>query len=269
MSVKANYAHNTQFIQLANNSAAGSPLDIWFSASPNVKPQQADIFSVGYFQNLKENMFETSVELYYKDLKKVIDFADHAQLLLNDQLEGEIRTGTGKAYGAEFMVRKNTGKLTGFVNYTLSRSERTIAEINSGKAYLAPYDKTHGVNVVLNYRLSKAWDISATWIFATGNPTTYPTGRFEIDGEYFPIYSGRNEYRKPDYHQLDLSATYAPRSLSTGKIKGEFNFSLYNAYNKKNPWTIVYEQDDVNGTPYSEMLYLFGIVPSITFNFKF
>ncbi len=268
-SVKANYAHNTQYMQLANNSASGSPLDVWFPASPNVKPQQVDLFSAGYFHNFEDNMFETSVELYYKKLNNVVDFAEHANLILNQQLEGEVRTGTGKAYGAEFMIKKNTGRLTGFANYTLSRSERTIPEINHGKAYLAPYDKTHTFNIVASYELSKKVNLSATWIFATGNPTTYPTGRFEIDGEYFPIYSGRNEYRKPNYHRLDLSLNYIPNPDSKKRWKGEWNFSIYNAYGKKNPWTISFDQDDNTGLPYAEMIYLFGIVPSITYNFKF
>jgi hypothetical protein len=268
-SLKANYAHNVQFIQLANNSASGSPLDIWFSASPNIKPQKVDMFSAGYFHNLKNNMYEASVELYYKDLTHVIDFAEHANLLLNNKLEGEVRTGVGRAYGTEFMIRKNKGFLTGFINYTLSRSERKIPEINRGKTYLAPYDKTHSINIVANWELSEKCTVSATWIYATGNPTTYPSGRFEINGEYFPIYSGRNEYRRPDYHRLDLSFNYIPRPDSKKRWKGEWNLSLFNAYGKKNPWMIVYDQNADTGQPYAEMMYLFGIVPSITYNFKF
>ncbi|MDR0756688.1 MAG: TonB-dependent receptor [Tannerella sp.] len=268
-SIKANYAHNVQFIQLANNSAAGSPMDIWFSAGPNVKPQEADMFALGYFHNLKNDEYETSVELYYKKLKHVIDFAEHAQLLLNDKLDGQIRTGNGQAYGAEFMVRKNTGPLTGFVNYTLSRSERTIPAINRGKAYLAPFDKTHSLNIAASYDLSRKCSLSAIWIYATGNPTTYPSGRFNIQGEYFPIYSGRNEYRRPDYHRLDLSFTFSPDKNSGKRWKSEWNVSLFNAYNKKNPWIITYLQDAATGLPYAEMMYLFGIVPSLTYNFKF
>lgn len=268
-SVKANYAHNVQFIQLANNSASGSPLDIWFSASPNIKPQKVNLFSVGYFHNFKENAYEASVEVYYKDQQHVIDFAEHADLILNDKLEGEVRTGTGEAAGVEFMVRKNTGRLTGFVNYTLSRSERTIPEINGGKTYLAPYDKTNSLNLVLNYEFSKKVSVSALWVYATGNPTTYPSGRFEIDDEYYPIYSGRNEYRRPDYHRLDLSLTYVPRPDSKKRWKGEWNVSLFNAYNKKNAWMITYDQDADTGRPFAEMVYLFGIIPSVTYNFKF
>lgn len=268
-SVKANYARNTQFIQLANSSSSGSPLDLWFPCSPNVKPQRVDMVSAGYFRNLNQNIFETSVEVYYKKMNNVVDFADHAQLLLNSKLEGEIRVGTGQAYGVEFMVRKNTGRLTGFINYTLSRSERTIPEINNGETYLSPYDKTHCVNLSLSYELSKKWNISANWVYSTGNPTTYPTGRFEINGEYFPIYSGRNEYRRPDYHRLDLSVNYVPKHNPKKLWTGEWNFSLYNAYGHKNPWIITYDQNTPSGVPDANMTYLFGAVPSITYNFKF
>ncbi|MDR3287059.1 MAG: TonB-dependent receptor [Prevotellaceae bacterium] len=267
-SVKANYAHNAQFLQLAENSSSGSPLNIWFAASPNIKPQSVDAFSIGYFRNFKDNMYETSVEAYYKSMNNVIDFAEHADLILNQYLEGEIRTGKGKAYGIELSVKKNTGKLTGFINYTLSRSERTIAEVNEGCTYLAPYDKTHAVNIALNYDISKKINLSLTWVFATGTPTTYPTGRFEINGEYFPIYSGRNEYHKPDYHRLDISVNYTPKPYSKKRWKSEWNFSIYNAYGRKNPWLIRYNQSDYP-TPQAEMTYLFRFVPSITYNFKF
>jgi hypothetical protein len=271
-SLKGNYVHNVQFMQLANNSASGSPLDIWFPAGPNIKPQIVDMFSAGYFRNLADNLYETSVEVYYKRQQNVVDFAEHANLALNKHLEGEVRTGQGKAYGAEFMVRKNKGRLTGFANYTLSRSERTIPEVNNGKTYLSPYDKTHSLNIVANFALSEKFSFSAIWIYATGTPTTYPSGRFEIDGEYFPVYSGRNEYRRPDYHRLDLSLTYVPRpdTKDTKKRRrGEWNVSLYNAYGKKNPWMITYNQQEDTGLPYAEMIYLFGIVPSVSYNFKF
>ncbi len=268
-SIKANYTHNTQFIQLANSSSSGSPLDVWFLAGPNVKPQKVDMGSVGYFRNLNDNMFETSVELYYKSLTNVIDFADHADLILNEHLEGETRIGKGKAYGAEFMVRKNSGKLTGFVNYTLSRTDRTISGINNGKTYLSPYDKPHTLNIVLNYELSAKVSLSTTWVYSTGTPTTYPTGRFGVGDEYLPIYSGRNEFRKPDYHRLDLSCTYNPNPKSTKRYKSEWNVSIYNAYSRKNSYMITFDQDDITGIPFAESTYLFGFVPSITYNFKF
>jgi hypothetical protein len=268
-SVKANYSHNVQYMQLANNSASGSPLDVWFPAGPQIKPQQVNLYSAGYFRNFSENQYEASVEVYYKDLRNVIDFKEHSNLLMNSNLENEVRTGRGKAYGIEWMIRKNAGRLTGFVNYTLSRSERTIPEINQGKTYLAPYDKTHVINATATYHLSEKMNISAIWTFATGLPTTYPTGRFAVFDEYFPIYSGRNEYRKPNYDRLDLSLNYIPNPDSKKRWKSEWNFSVYNAYNRKNPWTIMYRQNDDTGIPYAEMMYLFGIVPSITYNFKF
>jgi Outer membrane receptor proteins, mostly Fe transport len=268
-SVKANYARNTQFIQLANSSSSGSPLDIWFLASPNIKPQNVDMFSAGYFHNFDDNVYETSVELYHKSMNNVIDFADHAQLIMNKFLEGDVRTGTGQAYGAEFMVRKNSGTVNGFVNYTLSRTERTIPGINDGNTYLSPFDKMHSINVVLNYELSRKITLSTAWVYATGTPTTYPSGRFGIDGEYFPIYSGRNEYRQPDYHRLDLSCTYVPNPDSKKWWKGEWNFSVYNAYGRKNPYMITFNQDEMTGIPFAESIYLFQFVPSVTYNFKF
>ena len=268
-SVKFNYSHNIQYLQLANNSASGSPLDIWFSASPQIKPQQADLYSAGYFRNFSENSYEASVEVYFKNMKNVIDFREHSSLLLNQHLEDEIRTGKGKAYGIEWMIRKNTGRLTGFANYTLSRSERTIPEINKGKTFLAPYDKTHVINATATYQLSGKINVSTIWTFATGLPTTYPTGRFAIGDEYYPIYSGRNEYRRPNYHRMDLSLNYIPHPDSKKRWRGEWNISIYNVYNRKNPWMITFRQNDATGIPYAEMIYLFGIVPSVTYNFKF
>ena len=268
-SVKANYSHNIQYMQLANNSASGSPLDVWFSAGPQIKPQQVDMYSAGYFRNFSDNLYEASVEVYYKNLKDVIDFKEHSDLLMNQHLEDEIRTGNGKAYGIEWMIRKNSGRLTGFVNYTLSRSERTIPEINQGKTYLSPYDKTHVINATATYQLSEKVNVSAIWTFSTGLPTTYPTGRFAIWNEYYPIYSGRNEYRKPNYHRMDLSLNYVPHPKSKKRWRSEWNFSIYNAYNRKNPWMITFQQNEDTGIPYAEMIYLFGIVPSVTYNFKF
>lgn len=268
-SVKANYAHNTQFIQIANSSDSGSPLDLWFPASKNIKPQQANLYSVGYFRNFNNNTIEMSVELYYKKMNNVIDFVDNAQLLLNDKLEGEVRTGNGQAYGMEIMLKKNIGRLTGFVNYTLSRTERTVPGINNGKTYLSPTDKPNCVNLTLSYEASKKWSFSAGWVYATGTPITYPTGRIEINGEYYPLYSGRNTSRNKDYHRLDLSATYTPKKNPKKWYQGEWCFSLYNAYWHKNPWMISFDQNTNNGIPKARMTYLFGAIPSITYNFKF
>ena len=268
-SFKANYARNVQFIQLANSSSSGSPLDIWFFSGPNVKPQQVDMVSAGYFQNLMNNTLEASLEVYYKQMNNVIDFKDHADLILNKQLEKELRIGKGKAYGIELMVKKNSGRINGFVNYTYSHAERTIPGINDGKTYLSPYDKPHNLKIALNYELSDKFSLSATWIYTTGSPITYPSGRFGIKNEYFPIYSGRNDSRRPDYHRLDLSFNYKPNPKSAKRWKSEWNISIYNAYDRNNPYMITYGYDHKSGIPYAESTYLFGVLPSITYNFKF
>ena len=269
-SVKASYSRTVQFIQLASNSSAGSPLDVWFQSTPNVQPQICDQFAMGYFRNFRDDMFETSVELYYKKMKDVIDFKDHAELMINSNLEQEVRFGKGKAYGLELMVRKNEGKLNGWVSYTLSRARRIIDDINDGKEYRSPYDKPNNISIVLNYELSRQWVVSANWVYASGTPVTYPTGRYEIEGRYVPVYSGRNEYRYPAYHRLDFSATWSLNSNAQRRFKSELNFSLYNAYGRHNPWTIMFRQEKDNpDKTYAEMVYLFSFVPSVTYNFTF
>ncbi len=269
-SVKASYSRTAQFIQLASNSAAGSPLDVWFQSTPNVLPQLCDQYAAGYFRNFRDNMFETSVELYYKNMRHVIDFRDHANLMGNEDLEQEIRFGKGEAYGIELMVRKNEGRLNGWVSYTYAKAKRQVDEVNDGNWYRSPYDKPNNVSIVLNYELSRQWVVSANWVYASGMPVTYPTGRYEIEGRYVPVYSGRNEYRYPAYHRLDLSATWAFKGKPGRRFKSELNFSLYNAYGRHNPWTITFrqEKDNPNKT-YAEMVYLFSFVPSVTYNFSF
>jgi outer membrane receptor for ferrienterochelin and colicin len=268
-SVKAAYSRTVQYIQLASNSTAGSPLDVWFQASPNVKPQLSDQFSVGYFRNFAEDAFELSAEVYYKNLKNVVDFKDHAELLGNSNLEQELRFGKGSAYGLELMLRKNVGKLTGWISYTYANSRRQIDEINGGKWYRSPYDRPHSISVVANYELSRKWSLGANWVYASGAPVTYPTGKYLIEGSYVPHYSGRNEYRYPAYHRLDLSAT-VQLSKPERKFRSELSFSLYNAYGRKNPWTVVFKQDDNQpDLTYAEMMYLFTFIPSITWNFTF
>ena len=269
-SIKASYSRTAQFIQLASNSAAGSPLDVWFQSTQNVKPQLCDQFAVGYFKNFFDNILESSVELYYKNMRDVIDFRDHAELMATGALEQELRFGSGKAYGLELMLRKNEGKLNGWVSYTLSKAFRKIDLINNGKQYRSPYDKPNNISIVLNYEFSKLWVFSANWIYSTGMPVTYPIGRYEIEGRYVPIYSARNEYRYPNYHRLDLSATWSFKGNVKRRFKSELNFSLYNAYGRHNPWTIMFRQEDDNpDKTYAEMVYLFSFVPSVTYNFSF
>lgn len=269
-SLKGSYSHTVQYLTLAQNSTAGTPLDVWFPASPNVKPQAAEQIAAGYFRNFSKNQYETSVEAYYKKISHVIDFKDHAMLLLNEYLEGELRFGSGYAYGLEFMVRKNSGRLSGWISYTWSRSWRTIQDINNGKKYPAPYDKPHSVAVVVNYSLTPRIEASANWVYSTGLPVTFPTGRAVIGGAIVPVYSDRNAYRMPDYHRLDCAVTFKGKEKPDKKWHHEFNLSVYNAYARKNAWSINFVQDksDPNVT-FAVKTYLFSVIPAITYNFNF
>ena len=268
-SLKAACSRTVQYLQLASNSAAGSPLDVWFQASQSVKPQLSDQLSAGYFRNFAADSYEFSAELFYKDMKDVVDFKDHAELLGNENLERELRFGKGRAYGLELMLRKNAGKLTGWASYTFANSRRRIDEISGSSWYRSPYDKPHNVSIVAGYELSRKWSFGTNWVYASGTPVTYPTGKYLIEGSYMPCYSGRNEYRYPAYHRLDLSAT-VKLSKPGKKLQSELSFSLYNAYGRKNPWTVVFTHDSEQpDLTYAEKMYLFTFIPSITWNFNF
>jgi hypothetical protein len=269
-SIKASYSRNYQYIQQASNSTAGSPFNVWFPASENVKPQVGDQFAAGYFRNFMDGMLETSVEGYYKFINDAVDFRDHADLLLNKHLEGEILTGRGWGYGLEFMVRKTRGKVTGWVSYTWSRSFKQIEEINNGDPYPAHYDRPHDFSLVINYKVTPTISIGGTWVYLTGQPVTFPVGRYEYMNNIVPVYSERNSYRFPNYHRLDLSFTWTEKEKPKKRWRSEVNVSLYNAYNRKNPWVINFLNDvEQQNVTYAEMVYLFGIIPSVTYNFKF
>ncbi|OFY16235.1 MAG: collagen-binding protein [Bacteroidetes bacterium GWE2_42_24] len=269
-SVKASFSRTAQYIQLAQNSTAGTPLDIWFPVSPNLEPQTSDMLAAGYFHNWNSAGVEFSVEAYYKRMENTIDFCDNAELLFNRYIEGEVRTGRSRAYGVELLFRKNEGRLTGWLGYTFSVARREIETINNNEPYAAPYDKPHNITAVVNYELSPRITLSANWIYTTGAPVTYPTARTIYGNQVIPVYSGRNAYRMPDYHRLDLSVTYRPKPRESRKFNYDINFSLYNAYGRKNAWAINFKQEKERPlVTYAEMTYLFGVVPAVTFNFKF
>jgi len=269
-SIKASYSRNIQYMQQAQNSTAGSPLHIWFPASPNIRPQKGHQFVMGYFRNFRNGTIETSAEAYYKITNNAVDFVDHADLLLNKYLEGEILLGKGWSYGVELLVRKNSGKLTGWVSYTLSKAIHKINGINNNNPYPAPYDRPNDISIVANYLLNKRLSFSATWVYATGQPITFPVGRFEYGNAIIPVYSKRNSYRMMDYHRLDLSVAYKGKNKPDKKWHNEFVLSVYNAYNHHNPYMINFQNDPDNpDVTYAEMTYLFGIIPSFTYNFKF
>jgi len=269
-SVKASYARNYQYIQQAQNSTAGNPMDIWFAANPNIKPQVGDQVAAGYYHDFKQGMFSFSTELYYKWIHNAVDFKDHANLLLNKYLDGELRIGRGTSYGVELMLKKTLGKLTGWASYTYSRSLRVIPEINNGKAYPSPYDRPNDLSLTLSYRLNKAFLLSMSWVYLTGQPVTFPVSRFQYNQTIVPVYSGRNSYRMADYHRLDLALIWDLPQKKSKKWHSQFNLSIYNVYNRKNPWVINFQNDpEVPNATYAEMTYLFGIVPTVTYNFKF
>ncbi len=269
-SVKLSYNRTRQYLQLASNTRLSSPLDIWFPASPNVKPQLADQIALGYFHNLQEDTYELSVEAYYKKMSNQIDFRDHATLLLNERLEGELRFGQAKSYGIEFLARKQKGRWTGLLSYTLSRTERAIPEINDGNPYPASYDKTHDIAITTAYQLNKRWAIAANWVYGTGAAVTMPVGRMEYWGVVTPVYSARNAERMPSYHRLDVSATLKARKKWWKRIDSEWIFSVYNAYARKNTFSIHFFQEyEFSKATYAEKLYLFSVVPSVTWNVGF
>jgi len=269
-SLKASYSRTIQYVQLASNTTVGSPLSIWFPASPNVKPQYGDQVAAGYFRNFFDGAVETSAEVFYKKMYNQIDFRDHAQLLMNEKLEGELRFGSGDAYGIELFVRKNTGKLTGWVSYTFSKSMRYFGQINDGNPYVSPFDKPHDFSIVANYDFTERFSVSATWVFTSGAPATFPTGRFVYGNMVAPVYSDRNDYRLPDYHRLDFGATLKEKEKPGRKWHHSWVFSVYNVYNRHNAFSIDFEQaeNDANKTV-AVKTYLFGIIPSVTFNFNF
>jgi hypothetical protein len=281
-SIKASYQRTKQYMHLVTNTTSATPVDVWKPAGYYVKPATADQVALGYFRNFKENMFEFSVEGYYKDMRNLLDYRDGAELLLNDNIETELLQGDGVSYGLEFMFEKVKGKFTGWIAYTISKSEMQVGGfqvgdyygaangINNGNPYPSNWDKTHDISVVALYEISKKWNFSATFVFVTGRPATYPNGRYYWDGKFLPDYRERNQDRIPDSHRLDLSATFTP--LRNGKRwKNSFSFGVYNLYGRNNPYSVYFKQNPDNPDVSSAyQLSIIGIpVPFFTYNFKF
>ncbi len=267
-SVKASYCRTSQFIQLLSNTTASAPTDLWVPSSQVIKPQLCDQYALGYFRNFHDNMFETSVEVYYKAMQNQIDYKPGADLVLNPVVESQLYFGTGRSYGIEFMVKKSIGKFTGWVAYTLSRTERQFQYINNDSWYPAKQDRPNDISTVLMYNANKKWSFGAVWIYATGNAVTFPVAQYEYEGHVVAYYSDRNAYRMPAYHRLDLSATL--KRPKRKHFEGEWEFSIYNAYDRHNAYSIEFQQDPNNpAQTQAVMTWLFGIIPSVTYNFKF
>ncbi|WP_419033759.1 TonB-dependent receptor [Dysgonomonas gadei] len=267
-SIKAAYTRTTQHLHLLSTSNLSSPTDRWIANTNYIKPEIANQVSIGYFRNFSNNMFEFSAELYYKDLRNQIDYKDGADVRAKEIIETELLFGKGRTYGLELFLKKRFGRFNGWVGYTLARSEKKINGINDGKWYVANQDRTHDISVVGIYDLNKKWTLSATWVFATGNPMTYPSGKYIVDGHAIYYYEGRNSYRAPAFHRLDLGAICTLKK--TKKYTSELAFSVYNAYGRKNPYMFGFRQnEDERMVSESYMIYLFSVIPSISWNFKF
>jgi len=267
-SLKTSYNRIYQFLHLLSNSTTTTPTDLWLPSSNNVKPQIADQVSLGYFRNFKENEYESSVEVYYKDLKNQIDYKNGAELVFNSTVEAELVFGRGWAYGAEFMFKRNFGRLNGWVSYTLSRTMRQFDEINNGKTFPARQDRIHDLALVGIYNIAKKWSLSATWVYYTGNAVTFPSGKYEIDGLTVGYYTERNGYRMPPYHRLDLGLTWERKK--TEKFESAWNFSVYNAYARENAYFIQFRQNEENPAVTEAVQFaIFKAIPSVSYRFKF
>ena len=273
-SFKASYNRLTQPLHLISNTTASTPLDVWTPSTNNLAPQIADQVAIGYFRNFGEDdMYETSVETYYKDMQNQVDYIDGANLLLNTLLEGDLLSGRGRAYGLELFVKKAKGKLNGWISYTLARSERKVDGINNNEWFANRFDKLHTLNVIANYELNQKLSFSANFVFATGTPATFPTNRYEWQEYVIPhnVDAARNNVRIPPYHRLDISATFELKK----KFKGTYNHNLvlsaYNVYARRNPFSIYFRSnpDNPQTTEAVRFSVIGNVIPSLTYNFNF
>ena len=271
LSLKASYARSYQYLQQARVSITGSPVDTWFTVSPNVEPQRSDQYSAGINLLLARQALQLSLEGFYKDNRNTIDFIDNPGLVIDDvNREGLLRFGTSYAYGTELMLKYEFARWNGWLAYTWSRSMYDIPEINGGIPYPSPLNHEHAVNFVLSYDITKQLSASAEWVFYSGSPTTYPVGRFNFRDVWKPVYSARNEDRLPDYHRMDLSLTYKTKGRLKGKRwSGEWNLSVYNAYARHNAWSIAFNYNREEEKAEALKVYLFTAIPSLSYNLKF
>lgn len=275
-SVKGSYNRMAQYLHLISNTQSPTPLDVWAPSGTFLKPQILDQFAVGYFKNIDNGKYTLEVESFYKKIQNRLDYIDGADLIANNAIEQVVLAGRARAYGLEVLFKKNEGNLNGWVSYTLSRSEqqtagRTANEvgINNGKWYKTGWDKLHNLSVTGIYELNEKWKFGSIFSLQSGQPVTYPNGQYQYQGLTVPSYSLRNENRLPTYHRLDISATLTPRKNINRKVKGEWVFSIYNLYNRRNAASISFQQNQETLANEAVRLSIFGAVPSVTYNFKF
>lgn len=286
-SIKAGYAYNYQYVHLTSLSAVSLPTDVWYPTTSKAKPQQGWQTSLGYFKNFNQNMFETSIELYYKGLKNLIEYKEGAlpNDNVNDNTDNLLVFGTGWSYGTEFFIKKKKGKFTGWIGYTWSKTERKFPDLNNGVPFPAKYDRRHDLSVILSYKLNERWVFSSAFIYATGNTLTLPSSWYVQDKDLLFNYGPRNSTRMAPYHRLDLSATWyskaykEQKNLETGetikvkkKVRSNWAFSIYNVYNRANPYFLYVDNDGEffsgNFDISIKQVTLFPIIPSVTWNFE-
>ncbi len=275
-SIKASYTRIAQYLHLLSNTGSPTPLDVWTPSGPFIEPQLLDQYAVGFFRNLWDREFTIETEVFYKDIQNRIDYIDGANLIANNAIEQVILSGEARAYGWEFLFRKNSGKLQGWLAYTLSKSEQRTPPrnsdeigINNGQWYNSPYDKTHDISLYGNYELNDRWSFNSNFIFQTGQPTNFPIGQFEFQGLVIPYFGLRNSTRLPNYHRLDIAATLKPKGNMGRNWQSEWVFSIYNVYNRMNAASINFRRNQDTGVNEAVRTSIFGIVPSVTYNFKF
>jgi len=267
-SVKIGYARNTQNLHLMSNSTSGSPTDQWIGNSYNIKPEIADQISLGFSKNFNNNEYEFNTEIYYKSMQHQIDYRDGADINTVPDVESELLFGKGRAYGLEFLLRKKAGRFTGWIGYTLSKTERKINGINNNNWYNAKNDCTHDLTIVGIFALNQRWTLSGTFIYTTGKAVTFPTGKYVLNDMIIYQYNLRNADRMPATHRLDFNATY--EKPSKGRFQSSWSFGLYNVYGRKNPYSIDFEQNKNNPNKIDAVqTSLFQWIPSVTYNFKF
>ena len=277
-SIKASYNRMAQYLHLLSNTASPTPLDVWAPSGKYIKPQLLDQYAVGYFKSLKDGDYSLETEVFYKDIQNRIDYINGANLVANNEIETVILNGQARAYGLEILLKKNEGNLKGWLAYTLSRSEQqTLGRnanepgINQGEWYNTPFDKTHDISINASYELNEKWKFNTNFVFQTGQPTNYPVGQYEIQGLNVPIFDDnrRNADRLPAYHRLDISATLTPRKNKNRKWQAEWVFGIYNLYGRQNAASINFRQNRETMRNEALQTSIFGLVPSVTYNFKF
>lgn len=274
-SLKASYNRMVQNLHLLSNTSSPTPFDVWTPSGTYIKPQKLDQYAFGYFKDFENIPFTLETEVFYKNINNRIDYIDGANLIANDAIERVILNGEGRAYGLEVYFKKNTGKLTGWLSYTLSRSEqrtkgRTPNEIgiNNGDWYLNGYDKTHDISLTSSYELNDKWQFNSNFVLQTGRPVNFPVGQFEFQDLNIPVFEGRNLNRLPTFHRLDFSATYTPEKKNRN-WSSSWNFGIYNIYNRRNAASLNFEQNSTTGQNEAVRFSIFGIVPSVSYSFKF